>query len=243
MTDGMFNENQGGPDQGNTENSNPIADTLHIGEGKKYATIADADKAIAFKDDHIAKIEAENAELRKKTMEARTIDDILNSIDNQNLPQGSTESTNFGNQQTLDLDAVTQTVKQKIEEEMRQTQAKAAQEANIAKVKKELVDKYGEKTADVFKAKEAELGIDLTQLAAQSPTAVMEYFKSPVQPMSTYSSSVNTEAVANINGGPQYGTHEYWNKMHREGKISLDKKLAEQHKSLAALGPEKYYGK
>ena len=64
--------------------SNDNVDSL-IGEGKKYSNAEEALRSLPFKEDHIQKLESENAELRKKLMEEMA--KIKDSLDELRVPK------------------------------------------------------------------------------------------------------------------------------------------------------------
>lgn len=227
---------------GSDQTTDQTSDTMFIGEGKKYASISDADKAIAFKDDHISKVEIENAELREKVASASTVDDVIESIKNQNLERDTFDKTRQENHQSLDVDAI---VAKAVHEQLNQAETTRTAASNSQEVFKVLTDQYGDKGLEVYQSKAKELGIDLDSLSQVSPKAVLEFFKTPtttqVQSGSYTSSSVNT---ANLNKGqPAQGTVDYWDSLHSQGKITREEKFKQQHKSLEAMGAANFYNK
>ena len=213
---------------------------MFIGEGKKYANEAEADKAIAFKEDHISKIELENAGLRADAAKAKTIDDVLNRIqDQQTQVQDSFTATGNDDHQNQDIDAL---VAKALDERLTAHSAQATAEKNSQMVVDELSKRYGEKAGEMYEMKAQELDLDLDSLAAASPKAVLEFFKEPNRTVGSYmEGTTNTYQLSSQDSN--YGTYDYWNKQLKSGKMKRDKVFAEQHKSLQAMGPDKFYGK
>lgn len=214
--------------------------TMFIGEGKQYSSVEEADKAIAFKEDHIKRLEAENAKYREEVAKAHTIDEVLQSI-KQTGEQvlESNSATTEGNHQVADLDAkIAEVLDQRLTAE-RQAQIAGANSAQVAEA---LTSKYGDKAGDVYKRRGEELGIDLDQLAATSPQAVIELFGATEAPVTSAApaSTVNSSAIG-ANSSSEYGTKAYWDKQYSEGKLTLEKKLQKEHESLNAMGPDKFY--
>lgn len=222
-------------------------DALFIGEGKKYETIADADKAIAHKEEHIQKLEAENASLRDRTLKAKTIDDVLYSIDKtNNSVQPSTSQTSEGT--GLDASQLDAIVQQAVEQKLNSIEAETAAERNAKFVVDDLVNHYGdmEKAEEAYKQAAEALNLDLDALAVSSPQAVINLVRGNEQPQvqpdnkPAPQSSVNT---ANLNSNaPDYGTKAYWDRMYAEGNISRSEKFKKEHESLNSMGASKFYG-
>jgi hypothetical protein len=228
---------------GSEQTTNPQSDTMFIGEGKKYSSVNDADKALAFKDDHISKIEQENAALREQAASAKTIDDVVESIKNQTLERDTFDKTRQDDHQSVDMDAL---VAKTVEEKLAKAEQMRTASTNSQKVFDSLSKKYGEKAGEMYSNKAKELGIDLDDLARRSPTAVMEFFKdssaSPSATSDSYSSSSINTASLNSNQ-PRLGTVDYWDNLHSQGKISREEKFRQQHKSLEKMGAAAFYNK
>ena len=73
-----------GTDTNNTSTTNtqaiPESVSLLVGEGRKYKTLDDLAKAYLNADGFIEQLKAENQELRTKTVEAKTIDEVLERL-------------------------------------------------------------------------------------------------------------------------------------------------------------------
>ena len=214
---------------------------MFIGEGKKYANDEEADKAIAFKEDHISRIEAENAILREKAEKANTIDEVLARIQSQQTQVKDDDfQTGTDDRQTQDIDAL---VAKALDEKLSAHSAQATAETNSQMVVDELTKRYGEKAGEMYQMKAQELDLDLDSLAAASPKAVLEFFKEATRPTvgSYMRGTTNTSQLSSQ--GPEHGTYEYWNKQLKAKTMSREKVFAAQHKSLQAMGADKFYGK
>lgn len=212
---------------------------LFIGEGKKYANQEEADKAIGFKEEHITRIEQENAELRDKVQKSATLDDVLDSIQNQRTVEDQSSQTDGNDHQNTDIDAL---VARALDEKLVQHDTQKKAEANSQLVVDTLTKQYGEKAGEMYDMKAQELGVNLDDLAATSPKAVLEFFKEAPRPtVGSYTGgTVNTSHLNQ--GGTEHGTYEYWTKQIKAGTITRDKGFAAQHKSLQAMGAAKFYG-
>jgi hypothetical protein len=215
-------------------------EVTYIGEGKKYSTIQDADKAFGHLNKHVLTLEEENAKLRAATEKARTVDEILEAIANKERFQEEDAPlpTSKGYPQELDINAIVEQAVNKISLKEHEKQ----EVSNAKEVVAKLTSKYGDKAGEMYAKKAEELGIDLDAISKQSPKAVLAFFEEGSKPSgATAVGTVNTASLTNDQH--QYGTYEYWNKLEKEGKISREKKFQKQHESLMKLGAEKFYQK
>jgi hypothetical protein len=223
-------------DDQSTENTEP----MFIGEGKKYQDVLAADKALAFKEDHISKIEQENADIRVQLEAAKKVDDIIASIQNQQMVPDATSQTENENHQNVDMDAL---VAKAVNERMATAEQERFESQNSQSVASALEKRFGDQAKAKYLAKSQELGVDLDNLSRLSPKAVLEFFpeETSTNIPSNMSSSVNT---ASLNSGtPGHGTHSYWEGLQKEGKIDREEKFKQQHLWLEKLGPATFYGK
>ena len=155
-------------------------------EGKpKYKTVADALIGAAKAQEHIQRIEAENAELRSVAKKVETMEQLL-----QRLEQGK------GSDQTPipkveDQEQIVLSVLERREQANRERQ-------NREQVLESLKGKFGDKVQDVLQAKATELGLSVAEmgaLAARSPKAVLGYFDTKAVAPSVQS-TVNTQALS-----------------------------------------------
>lgn len=235
----MFTEST---DQGTQDTDTKEGDLLFIGEGKKYANEEEADKAIAFKEDHIRKIEEENATLREANQKAATIDEVLKSIRENNQVKDEGHQTDAGNhQENVDIDAL---VASAVESRITASEHSRTAASNAKLVVDTLSEQYGSKAKELYIAKGQELGIDLDQLSELSPKAVLEYFKQAAVPASGSGYADGTYNTINLTSNlqNQEGTFEHWNKRMQSGEITREVAFKGQHESLKAMGPAKFYG-
>lgn len=238
MTDGVSELlKQSKADDKSAENTDANQDqgTMFIGEGKKYSSVEDADKALAFKDDHISRIEVENAKLRDNVLAADKIDEVLQSIKAQQTVQESSSETSEGNHQGVDIDAL---VEAAINEKLTASDQARTSKSNEQEVVTELVKRYGANAEAVYEAKSKELGVDLNSLASQSPKVVLELFKDS-KSTSTQTSTINSTSLGS---GVKAETYEFLTALMKSGKITREQCFKRQHASLEAMGPTNFYG-
>jgi hypothetical protein len=204
---------------------------MFIGEGKQYATQEEADKAIAFKENHISTLEKENADLRAATQKSATLDEVLNRIQTQQTTESSQAQTETREEgQSVDIDAL---VANALDEKLNARESLAVQDANTQSVVDELTSRYGARAGDLYASKGAELGINLDTLAATSPKAVLAFFADPERQVSSYmASGQNTSNLAR--GTEPAGTYKYWNDQIKSGKMTREKAFQEQQRLICA---------
>lgn len=232
MTQGVFETQSQDQGQGTTTD----IPTVYIGEGKKYKTVEEADKAFGHLNSHVEKIQRENAEMRAKLEKAKTVEEVLETIKQQSTHvqwgQQETKTNSDAGKQEIDFNAV-------IEGKLSEWETQRSRQNNLQAVNKALTDQFGEKAAEVFTAKSKELGIDLNQLAAVSPKAVLEYFPKQQAPRADSSTgTINTSYYDN--NQPKINTKSYWNEQFKTGKITREEKFRREHESLEKLGWEAF---
>ncbi len=153
-------------------------------EGKpKYKTVADALIGAAKAQEHIQRIEQENAELRGVTKKVETLEALIQRLE---TGKGSDQPVT----QIEDPEKLVLSVMEK-RERVRQEQANREQVLNALK------SKFGDKTDDVLGTKAKDLGMSVAELgalAARSPQAVLAYFPD-VKVAPTVQGTVNTQAL------------------------------------------------
>lgn len=146
-----------------------------IGDGKKYADVSKALEALGYSQEHIARIERENAELREKAGGGLSQDDVLKTVKDILAEERKT----FGAPAQVDEAALTRVVDSALDRKLTMKEEAAIANANTEVVKKAMLAKYGEKAEEQYKAKAGELGVGvkfLNDLVAKSPAAAFKLF-------------------------------------------------------------------
>jgi hypothetical protein len=143
-----------------------------VGEGRKYQSIEVALQSIKPAQDHIARLEQENATLRAEVVQLKADLSARETLQ-QTLATMATPAQ-AASAPTGGVDVAAQ-VKLVLEQE----RAVERTLRNTQEVEQKLTAVYGSKAAEVFAAKGRELGVDLVQLSAQSPAAVLALFDKP----------------------------------------------------------------
>lgn len=200
---------------GDDETIDPNRDYLseYVGEGKKFASAKELARAKAESDAHIARIEAENKAYREKMMQSKSVEDLMDQI-NERLSTNRQDPPNHGGENEPektgtsvspdDLDAM-------ISEKLTQKQKADQEKANTNWVMSQLQQKYGADYGKRVQAAAQDLGMtkeDMTLLAAQKPKAFMKLVtdSQPTGNQRTFNTPdnrVNTQ-VGNTSGVKNY---------------------------------------
>lgn len=160
-------------------------------EGKpKYKSVPDALLGAAKAQEHIARLEQENASLRGVAQKVDTLEQVLARLE---TGKGSDNSLapKVEDQEKLVLSV------------LERREAANREEGNRKTVLSALKEKFGDKTNDALAQKANDLGMsvaDLGALAARSPKAVLEYFKVESKGTPNVQGTVNTEALRPVQG-------------------------------------------
>lgn len=218
-TEGTTNETQ------QTQTKESFVDHL-VGDGKKFKDIEALAKGKLEADRHIGEITKTLDELRAELAKQDYAKNLLEQMSKgsetgaEQPPPVTTSSSNTENttQSASDFEALVEkviTAKEK---------SKTASQ-NISVVGEEMQKQYGDKTADVLKAKSLELNMSLDRLkeiAAESPTAFFQLIgvKKMGEKTST-STGVTTQSTIrseNFNSYSQDRTFEYYQKLRKENR-------------------------
>lgn len=208
-----------------TQTKESFVDHL-VGDGKKFKDIEALAKGKLEADRHIGEITKTLDELRAELAKQDYAKNLLEQMSKgsetgaEQPPPVTTSSSNTENttQSASDFEALVEkviTAKEK---------SKTASQ-NISVVGEEMQKQYGDKTADVLKAKSLELNMSLDRLkeiAAESPTAFFQLIgvKKMGEKTST-STGVTTQSTIrseNFNSYSQDRTFEYYQKMRKENR-------------------------
>lgn len=224
-------------DQNKDDNQPPAEVKLDdlVGEGKKYATVEELAKAYVHADHHISKVQAENNDLRVKAEAAKSVDDILAGLKGT---QGQQEPEQKDDTQDPDKSSTGQVdIEKLLEQKLAERDQQSTQAANKKAVIDALSAKFGNRAAEVFDAKEKELGVNLEELSATAPALVLQSFGvSEVSPSS--SASLPTSSQRN-NDQPdgvtaEVGTKTYLMQLRKAGKLTRSEYYAECQKAISA---------
>lgn len=229
MANELFNKQEGSAD--NDQSQQQENSLFFVGEGKKYHSIEELDKAHGHASEHIAKLEEELKELRSmqegREKKDEAVEKVLKALRGETPEVQSDASDQTHDNQQGSPEAVEEIVKRVLS----QSQEENTHTSNLKKVREGLVAKYGDKAAEVYQSVGRDLGLDLDNLSRTSPDAVFKLLgvdAKPAQNNYVPPSSVNT---ANLKGGaPQPGSMEEIEELYKSKKISREEKFRRQWK-------------
>lgn len=190
----IFDDDQNGG--GETAPALTLPDNVKdlIGPGKKYATLELALQSLAPAQNHISTLEAELKAMREAAEKAVSLDQVYSTVQELLAEERKTHGTS-----TLDVSAVDGLLDRKLTAR----DAKKEADANIAKVKEVMREKFGEKAEEIYKTKATELGLGvefLNSASAKSPLATLRLLGLEPQASGGVVSSkgsINTSALRN----------------------------------------------
>lgn len=146
----LFSADQASQPQGTPPSGTPAPVTEQVnspfaalvGEQAKYKTPEELAKAYLNADQFIEQLKSENAELRKQATAAKSIDEVLEQLQ-QKVPTHSDDT------QGLTADQVASIVQQQITG----IETAKTRQANLSKADKAMKEKFGDKAVEVFQAK------------------------------------------------------------------------------------------
>jgi len=193
--DSSTNEDQQ-KDSPKQEFSIPTEAAEFVGQGKKYQSVEDALSSVPHAQKHIQTLESELAEVKEELIKRKTTVELLDEIKSGIVPQDTTESVQF-NQDNLEQ-LVSQTL------ENREVQKTA--HANAKSVSASFMEQYGEKAEEVYNSVAKDNGLTVEQfnsLSATSPDAVLKLAGLEKRPQAVEKSTgtVNTEALESAPNG------------------------------------------
>lgn len=182
--------------QASTDQSNPLI----IGD-RVYRTTDDIAKKIQHADEHISRLEQENADFRakleealRKASEARSVDDVLEAINSSKKQEGQVAQP-----ATIDPEELARKAAQFVESSIEERSRKQREDDNFNQVSSALTKAFGDKADEQVKkiAAESDMTFDEAVLLARTkPRAFMKLFNvEPSQGVQPSTSSVNTMAM------------------------------------------------
>lgn len=210
-----------------------------VGEGKKYKTIDDLAKAYINADTFIETLKAENRELKERATAAKTVDDVLERLQQQ---QATT---------TKDPSAPSASdIAKLVEQTVTGLETQKVKTGNLKVADAKMKEMFGEKAADVFNtaASTPDLRKVYMDLAAVDPDKFVKLFteKNAAQVGVDVGGNVNVTAQHNA-PSPRIGivgTKDFYDNVRRTNpslyysqdfQVSMDK--------MVRVNPDLYYGK
>lgn len=161
-----------------------------VGETQKYKTPEDLAKAYANADSFIEQLKEENRLLREKAESAKTIDDVLERISTSKAREQEDTPVPTLNEETISA---------LVEKTISGRETAKTRTNNLLEADRLMKEKFGEKAAEVFKAKATDSATAKVymELASVSPQEFVKLFagESPNSTQRVDTSSVNTATI------------------------------------------------
>ncbi len=145
-----------------------LADLKNEDGTQKYKTLEDALKAAAHAQDHITKIEGENAELKEKGNASDKLDELLKAVK---------ESKGSGDGEKIPPTMNPEDVLSIVKEYFDDTKAADSRQGNIDTVVKAFKDRYGKDAKEKLYGKADDLGFsrkEINSMIAENPNAALK---------------------------------------------------------------------
>lgn len=188
-----------------------------VGEGKKYKTLDDLAKGYINADGFIEQLKAENRELKEKATAAKTVDDVLQRLNQQQTTQEGDPSP--APTKGVDVAELSKLVEATVTGLETQKQRRSNMLKADAKMKEVFGEKAGEKFAEV--AATPELQKIYTELASVDPDKFISLFVGDVPKNTgvgaggTVNTTVNYSSANPAGRLQQFGTKEYFDNIRR----------------------------
>lgn len=209
-----------------------------VGEGKKYKTVDELAKAYLNADDFIQTLKAENHELKEKTVSAKTIDEVLERMKQQ-------QTTEAGDNHAPSVTDITNLVEQAVTG----LETKRQKEQNLLRADKLMKESFGEKAGEKFSelAVTPELKRVYMELAAVDPDKFVALFgvgkKGPGQTVDVGNNTSTTNFTASARNAT-FGTKEFFDSVRRtDPKRYYSQDFQIQLDKAVRTNPALYYGK
>lgn len=212
-----------------------------IGEGKKYKSMEDALRSVPHAQGHISRLEQELAELKEDLGKRLNAEESLNKI--------LEARANSGKQDTPPNDVTPEALKDLVKSTYKEITDGERQASNVAQANQAMQEKWGDKAADILRAKAQELGVGvkfLEDTASHSPKAFYNLVGLNAAPKQQEMSqqrngSVNTETMSQTNGLTPY-SYKWYQQMRRDNarEYYKPKVQMEMHRKAGELGDSFY---
>lgn len=158
----------------------------------KYQSVEDAIKALAASQDHIKRLEQENAQFRESSTKAKTMEELLEALKPKEETAPAPQPTPSAQP---DINDVVNRILSEREKERTRTE-------NINSLTSRIKEVYGEeKASEVFYSKAEALGFTkkaINELAADNPKAVLKLLDiADTKPVAPFTPGLRTEGLNN----------------------------------------------
>jgi hypothetical protein len=229
---------------GSTQPSQSEIVAALVGEGKKYKTVDDLAKAYVHADDFIEQLKAENRQLKEQTVANKTIDDVLERLQQQQTTQPVDQQVTVKQPSVEDLTKL-------VEATVTGLETRKKREDNIRRADSRMKELFGEQAAAKFAevAVTPELKRVYTDLASVDPDKFVALFvkegkETTVAEMGGINTTVSYASVNNTGRTNKVGTKEYFDNVRRTSpSVYYSQDFQLQMDQAVRSNPSLYYGK
>lgn len=214
--------------QDNVEPENYLE--TYVGEGKKYANVDEALKALHHAQQHIPRVEAEAQGMRDELKSRLALEDLVNKLQSsQEKSAGDSNSevippqSEIPNQEADEPKGLSrEQLAELVQQTLAQEQQKSVFDTNVDKVASELEQKWGPGYRSLMTEKAKELGMsaeDLLDLAGKSPKAFFNTVgvsSAPAQNSNDHAPPRNSQGTPNPLTGNTGKDQKYYSNLRRE---------------------------
>lgn len=219
-----------------------------VGDGKKFKDEKALAKAKIHSDQHIARVEKENAELRQELNQRLTLEEFYEKVkSSQPSPSSHTEPTEDDRERNeISLEQIGSLVDQRVQKLTEAERASERQRQNLEYVKSEMHKRLGPGFQKLLRDRAAELGEteqDLTLIAMHKPKVFLDLMTPRKQESPTPSlphTEVNVAGTTTLDGKVRNQSWYSQLKKTDPEKYKSPKVQAQMHKDALALG-EKFF--
>ena len=214
-----------------------------VGEGRKYKTVEDLAKGYLNADEHIEVLKNDNAALKTDVAKGKTINEVLERIEQGRKQTGDTTSVAQKAISAEDIERL-------VDARLTGRETARTRDANISKAEAALVAKFGEKAKTVYaqKADSPEKRKALNNLAAVDPESFTALFSTTTivgNPADSSTKAGDTLNVVSQSGrAADADCKEFYDVMRKKepNKYYSQAIQLEMHKKLAT-DPSKFLGR
>lgn len=213
--------------------------TALVGENQKYKSVDELAKAYANADSFIEQLKEENRRLREQAAQAKTIDEVLERMNQRNAPEDDTPSVSG---------IKPEDVQKLVEQTLVGRETQKRREANLLAADKALKEKFGDKAVEVFKqrANTPEKAKILMELAATDPQEFVALFAGSEPKFANNidtGSTVTSMTLQPSNRASIEGTKEWAQKIRKEDPATYwSSEFQYRLQQMVTKNPSLYFG-
>ena len=235
MGNRLFGDNNS--DSNNQELSGEDALNMLVGEEGKYSSVEELAKAMVHSQNHIAKLEQENADQRSAQDKQTSLQEILDAIKTGNSNNHSQDDNLNQNDHSVQGSSESEDITTTVERLLNEREQQKSAASNMASVKAALQEALGDRAGEVYSRVGKSLGVDLDKLSETSPQAAIALVTGQ-QVTSNMQSSLPTGTVRNNTPERMTDalTRSQIDELYKKGGLSREEKFKLQNANAAKLG-------